>query len=63
MTRRNRWLIPYLTAAVAFVIRWWMSTMRVRIVSADGRHLFEAMRPLSAWAEAWGTPRRRAAKP
>jgi len=32
-------------------------------LSADGRRLLEAMRPLSAWAEAWGTPRRRAAKP
>src|SRR5262245_266413 len=37
MTKRNRWLIPYLAAAVAFIIRVWMSTMRTRIVSADGR--------------------------
>src|SRR5687768_12665175 len=37
MTRRNRWLIPYFAAAVAFVIRLWMSTMRTRIVSADCR--------------------------
>ncbi len=32
-------------------------------LSADGRRLLDAMRPLSAWAEGWGTPRRRAAKP
>ncbi|HEY6513105.1 MAG TPA: helix-turn-helix domain-containing protein [Burkholderiaceae bacterium] len=32
-------------------------------LSADGRSLLEAMRPLSAWAQAWGAPRRRAAKP
>jgi len=37
MKRRNRWLVPYLSAAVAFVIRLWMSTMRTRIVTADGR--------------------------
>src|SRR5262245_46525148 len=37
MKRRNRWLVPYITAAVALVIRLWMSAMRVRIVSADGR--------------------------
>src|SRR6476659_7172865 len=37
MTRRNRWLVPYLAAAIALVIRLWMSTMRVRIVAADGR--------------------------
>ena len=37
MKRRNRWLIPYLAAAVAFVIRLWMCTMRVRILTADGR--------------------------
>jgi lysophospholipid acyltransferase (LPLAT)-like uncharacterized protein len=37
MKRRNRWLVPYITAVVAWVIRLWMSTMRVRIVSADGR--------------------------
>jgi len=37
MKRRNRWLIPYLAAAVALVIRWWMSSMRVRMVSADRR--------------------------
>ena len=36
MTRRHRWLIPCLAAAIALVIRLWMSTMRVRIVSADG---------------------------
>jgi lysophospholipid acyltransferase (LPLAT)-like uncharacterized protein len=37
MTRKNRWLIPYFAAAVAMLIRWWMCTMRVRMVSADGR--------------------------
>src|SRR5947207_13343980 len=37
MTRRNRWLIPYLAAVVAFILRLWMNTMRVRTVSADGR--------------------------
>jgi lysophospholipid acyltransferase (LPLAT)-like uncharacterized protein len=37
MKRRNRWLVPYLAAAIAFVIRIWMSTMRTRIVTADGR--------------------------
>jgi lysophospholipid acyltransferase (LPLAT)-like uncharacterized protein len=37
MKRRNRWIVPYITAAIALVIRLWMSTMRVRIVSADGR--------------------------
>lgn len=37
MTRRNRWLIPYFAAVVAWLIRCWMSTMRVRIVTADGR--------------------------
>lgn len=37
MRRRNRWLVPYITAVVAFVIRAWMSTMRVKAISADGR--------------------------
>lgn len=37
MRRRDRWLIPYIAAVVALVIRLWMSMMRVRIVSADGR--------------------------
>ena len=37
MTRRTRWLVPFIAAAVALVIRLWMSTMRVRIVTADGR--------------------------
>src|SRR4051812_21753550 len=37
MKSRNRWLIPYLASVVAFVIRLWMSTMRTRIVSVDGR--------------------------
>ena len=37
MKRRNRWLVPYITAVVALVIRLWMSTMRVKMVSADGR--------------------------
>jgi len=36
MTHRTRWLVPYLAAAVALLIRLWMSTMRSRIVSADG---------------------------
>ncbi len=37
MTKRNRWLVPYLAAAVALLIRVWMSMMRVRMVSVDGR--------------------------
>jgi lysophospholipid acyltransferase (LPLAT)-like uncharacterized protein len=37
MTHRSRWLVPYLAAAVAFVIRLWMTTLRTRVVSADGR--------------------------
>jgi lysophospholipid acyltransferase (LPLAT)-like uncharacterized protein len=37
MTRRQRWLIPLFAAAIAAVIRLWMRTMRVRVVSADGR--------------------------
>jgi lysophospholipid acyltransferase (LPLAT)-like uncharacterized protein len=37
MTRRTRWLVPFIAAAVAIVIRLWMSTMRVRIVAADGQ--------------------------
>jgi lysophospholipid acyltransferase (LPLAT)-like uncharacterized protein len=37
MKRRNRWLVPYLSAAIALVIRLWMSTMRTRIFAADGR--------------------------
>lgn len=37
MKKRDRWLIPYFAAAVAVLIRLWMSSMRVRIVSADGR--------------------------
>jgi lysophospholipid acyltransferase (LPLAT)-like uncharacterized protein len=37
MTRRNRWLIRYIAAAAALFIRAWMSLMRVRVVSADGR--------------------------
>jgi len=32
-------------------------------LGADGRRLLEAMRPLAAWAEAWGAPRRRAVHP
>jgi len=37
MTHRTRWLVPYIAAVVAWFIRLWMSTMRVRIKSADGR--------------------------
>src|SRR5262245_5127392 len=37
MTRRNRWLIRYFAAAAALLIRAWMSTVRVRAVSVDGR--------------------------
>jgi hypothetical protein len=37
MTHRTRWLVPYITTVVAWIIRLWMSTMRVRIKSADGR--------------------------
>ncbi len=36
MRRRNRWLVPYIAAAVAFFVRLWMSTMRTRIVAEDG---------------------------
>jgi DNA-binding HxlR family transcriptional regulator len=31
-------------------------------LTPDGRALLQAMQPLSAWAEAWGGTRRRAAK-
>jgi lysophospholipid acyltransferase (LPLAT)-like uncharacterized protein len=37
MKRRNRWLIPYIAAAIALIIRVWMGTIRLRIASADGR--------------------------
>lgn len=37
MTHRTRWLVPYITAVVAWAIRLWMSTMRLRVASADGR--------------------------
>jgi lysophospholipid acyltransferase (LPLAT)-like uncharacterized protein len=37
MKKRDRWLIPYFAAAVAWLIRLWMSTMRLRIACADGR--------------------------
>jgi lysophospholipid acyltransferase (LPLAT)-like uncharacterized protein len=37
MTRRTRWLVRYIAAIAAAVIRLWMSTMRVRIASPDGR--------------------------
>jgi lysophospholipid acyltransferase (LPLAT)-like uncharacterized protein len=37
MTHRHRWLIRYVTALVAWIIRLWMSTMRYRVVSADGQ--------------------------
>lgn len=37
MTQRHRWLVRYLAAAIAVLLRLWMSTMRVRVVSADGR--------------------------
>ena len=37
MKRRNRWLVPYIAAVVAWIIRLWMSTMRLRMASADGR--------------------------
>jgi lysophospholipid acyltransferase (LPLAT)-like uncharacterized protein len=37
MKKRDRWLIPYFAAAVACLIRIWMSTMRLRVVCADGR--------------------------
>ncbi len=36
MKRRNRWLVPYIAAVVAVLIRWWMSMMRTRMVTADG---------------------------
>jgi lysophospholipid acyltransferase (LPLAT)-like uncharacterized protein len=37
MKKRDRWLIPFFAAAVAWLIRLWMSTMKVRIACADGR--------------------------
>src|SRR5689334_8781506 len=37
MKRRNRWLVPYLAAVVALFIRAWMSTMRTRMIAADGQ--------------------------
>jgi len=37
MTFRSRWFVGYLAAAAAFVIRWWIRTLRVRRASADGR--------------------------
>jgi lysophospholipid acyltransferase (LPLAT)-like uncharacterized protein len=37
MKRRNRWLVRYIAAVMAVVIRVWMSLMRVRTVSVDGR--------------------------
>jgi lysophospholipid acyltransferase (LPLAT)-like uncharacterized protein len=37
MKRRNRWLVPYIAAAIAAIIRLWMSTMRVRMIAADGQ--------------------------
>jgi len=37
MKRRNRWLVPYIAAVVALFIRLWMSTMRTRMVAADGK--------------------------
>jgi len=37
MTFRSRWLVGYLAAALALVIRLWVGTLRVRKLSADGR--------------------------
>jgi len=37
MTFRSRWLVDYLAAALACAIRWWVRTLRVRKISADGR--------------------------
>lgn len=37
MTFRSRWLVGYLAAALALVIRVWVGTLRVRKVSIDGR--------------------------
>jgi len=37
MTRHNRWLIRYFAAGAALLIRSWMSTIRVRVATADGR--------------------------
>ena len=36
MTFRSRWLVDYLAAVLAFAIRWWVRTLRVLKVSADG---------------------------
>jgi lysophospholipid acyltransferase (LPLAT)-like uncharacterized protein len=37
MKRRHRWLVPYIAAVIAAIIRMWMGTMRIRTASADGR--------------------------
>lgn len=37
MTRRSRWLVRYIAAAAALLIRLWMNTIRVRVASFDGR--------------------------
>jgi len=37
MRRRNRWLVPYIAAAIALFIRAWMNTMRTRVIVADGQ--------------------------
>src|SRR5262245_18609851 len=37
MKRRHRWLVPYIAAVVAWIIRLWTSMIRLRVVSADGR--------------------------
>src|SRR5258708_18451764 len=37
MKSRNRWLVPFLAAAIALIIRLWMSTTRKRMISGDGQ--------------------------
>jgi hypothetical protein len=37
MKRRHRWLVPYIAAVVALVIRCWMGMMRPRMIAADGK--------------------------
>ena len=37
MKLRSRWMIRLASACIAVVVRLWMATLRVRVVSADGR--------------------------
>src|SRR5205823_7934692 len=37
MKSRNRWLVPFLAAAIAWIIRLWIGTTRKRMISSDGQ--------------------------